>query len=75
MEYADTIKSALPAYRRYLNSQVFKTAGYLNNLRRAEDREGRSPFKIEPGSPEFDVPDDVEVYSALDMGISFLVAG
>lgn len=63
-QFIDKTRAVLPVYRKYLAAEVFKTERYLENLKRHEESESEDQkrFKIEPGFPDFGVPNNVEVY-------------
>jgi tetratricopeptide (TPR) repeat protein len=61
LESTAAIRLVLPAFRKELNPQVFRTARYLENLRRREKKDPPG-FRIVPGDANFGVPEEVEVY-------------
>jgi tetratricopeptide (TPR) repeat protein len=61
LESTAAIRSVLPTFRKSLNPQIFRTARYLENLRRKEEKHPTS-FRIVPGESRFGVPEQVEVY-------------
>ena len=64
VQLMEILKPAAAVYRKYLTPDLFSAPRYSQNLRRAEDKadENEKRFRISQGFPEYDVPNNTDVY-------------